>query len=200
MPVLFPESPQRRHAGAGAAAAVTLSLAAAALLAPVLAQAVLKTDPAKSTVSAVFRQLNVPVEAKFTRFAAAIDYDAARPAAAKATVDIDIPSFDLGDPDYNKEVLKKEWFNAAQFPKASFVSTAIAPGAAGKFTVNGKLTIKGRTSDVSFPLTVTQQAGHQVFDGAMPIKRLTYAIGEGEWKDTSVVADEVIIKFHVVAS
>ena len=53
---------------------------------------------------------------------------------------------------------------------------------------------------MSFPLTLKQEAGHQVFDGALPIKRLTFNIGDGEWKDTSVVADEVIIKFHVVAS
>ena len=35
--------------------------------------------------------------------------------------------------------------------------------------------------------------------GALPIKRLAYNIGEGEWKDTSMVADDVTIKFHVVA-
>ena len=179
---------------------VVVSSLALAIFIPSLASAVLKTEPAGSSVSAVFKQLNVPVEAKFRKFSAQIDFDATKPAAAKATVEIDIPSFDLGDPDYNKEVLKKEWFNAAQFPKASFVSSAITPGAAGKFTVAGKLTIKGKTTDVSFPLTLKQEAGHQVFDGALPIKRLTFNIGDGEWKDTSVVADEVIIKFHVVAS
>jgi len=39
-----------------------------------------------------------------------------------------------------------------------------------------------------------------IFDGALPIKRLTYNIGEGEWKATDTVADEVIIKFHVVTT
>ena len=175
-------------------------MTALALMIPGADAAILKTDPAKSSVGAVFKQLNVPVEAKFKKFNAQIDFDPAKPAAAKASVDIDIGSFDLGDPDYNKEVLKKEWFNAAQFPKATFVSTSIVPGAAGKFTVSGKLTIKGKTSDVSFPLTLKQEAGQQVFDGSLPIKRLTYVIGDGEWKDTAVVADEVIIKFHVVAS
>lgn len=181
---------------------VCLGLAALALVLPGIADAVLKTDPAASSVSATFKQLNVPVEAKFRKFIAHIDYEAGKAATAKAVVEIDVTSFDLGDPDYNKEVLKKEWFNAAQFPKASFVSTAIVPmpGPAGRLTVSGKLTIKGKTTDVSFPLTLKQDAGRQVFDGALPIKRLIYGIGEGEWKDTSVVADEVIIKFHVVAS
>lgn len=165
---------------------------------PVLA-ATLKADPAKSSITATFKQLNVPVDAKFRKFDAQIVYDAAKPDASKANVDIDVASFDLGDPDYNKEVLKKEWFNAAQFPKATFVSSQIKPAAGGKLDVTGKLTIKGKTTDVSFPMTVKKDGGSQVFEGALPIKRLTYNIGEGEWKDTGMVADEVTIKFRVVA-
>jgi len=161
--------------------------------------AVLKTDPAKSTVTATFKQMNVPIDAKFKQFSASIDYDAAKPDASKASVEINIASFDLGDPEYNKEVTKKEWFNAAQFPKASFVSTSIKSAGAGKLTVTGKLTIKGKTADISFPLSVKSEGGKQIFDGALPIKRLAYNIGEGEWKDTSMVADEVVIKFHVIA-
>ena len=171
-----------------------LAVAVAAIAAP------LKTDPAKSSVSATFKQIGVPVEAKFKKFTAAIDYDAAKPDASKATVEIDTTSMDLGDPEYNKEVAKKEWFNAAQFPKATFVSSSIKPAGAGKFNVAGKLTIKGKTTDVAFPMTVKTEAGKQVFDGTVPIKRLTYNIGEGEWKDTSTVADEVLIKFRVTAA
>lgn len=170
-----------------------LAIALVAVAAP------LKTDPAKSTVSATFKQMNVPVEAKFKKFTAAVDYDAAKPDAAKASVDIDTASIDLGEAEMNKEVAKKEWFNAAQFPKATFVSSSIKPAGAGKLTVAGKLTIKGKATDVSFPLTVKTEAGKQVFEGALPIKRLTYNIGEGEWKDTSTVADDVIIKFRVTA-
>jgi polyisoprenoid-binding protein YceI len=160
----------------------------------------LKTDPAKSTVTATFKQMNVPVDAKFKKFTANIDYDAAKPDAAKATVEVETGSMDLGDPEYNKEVTKKEWFNAAQFPKATFVSSSIKSAGAGKLTVTGKLTIKGKATDVSFPLTVKADGKNQVFDGVLPIKRLAYNIGEGEWKDTSMVADDVAIKFHVVAA
>ena len=161
--------------------------------------AVLKTDPAKSSVTATFKQMGVPVEAKFKQFSAQIDYDAAKPAASKATVEIQTASLDLGDAEYNKEVAKKEWFNTAQFPKASFVSSSIAPAGAGKLTVSGKLTIKGRSAVVSFPLSVKSEGGRQVFEGQLPIKRLAFNIGEGEWKDTSMVADEVVIKFRVTA-
>jgi polyisoprenoid-binding protein YceI len=185
-------------AAAVVATATTLSLASGASAAP------LKLDPAKSTVSAIFKQLNVPVEAKFKKFTAQIDFDSAKPESGKAGVDIDIASFDLGEAEYNEEVKKKDWFNAAQFPKASFVSSAIkaTPGTqpGTKYDVTGKLTIKGKSADVHFPLSVRKDGTAQVFDGSVVIKRLAFNVGEGEWKDTGMVADEVTIKFHFVAA
>lgn len=184
------------HRSTAVVTGVVLTLAIAI---PALASA-LKTDTSKSTVAAVFKQMGVPVEGKFKKFTAQIDYDSTKPEASKANVEIDITSFDLGDAGFNKETQKKDWFNSAQFPKATFISTSIKPAAAGKLDVTGKLSIKGKTADVSFPLSVKKEGTAQVFDGALPIKRLAFNIGEGEWKDTSMVADEIIIKFHVVAA
>lgn len=174
--------------------AALLGIALAASAAP------LKSDVARSSVAAVFKQMNVPVEAKFNKFNAQIDYDPVKPEASKATVDIDTASLDLGEAEMNKEVAKKEWFDSAKFPKASFVSSSIKPAGAGKLTVAGKLSIKGKSMDVAFPLTVKAEGGKQVFEGALPIRRLAFNIGEGEWKDTSMVADEVVIKFRVTAA
>jgi polyisoprenoid-binding protein YceI len=174
-------------------------LAALLAVAAAASAAVLKADPAKSSVSAVFKQMNVPIESKFKKHNIVIDYNAAAPDTSKASVEIETASLDLGDADMNKEVAKKDWFNSAQFPKATFVSSAIKSAGPGKLNVSGKLTIKGKAADVSFPITVKAEGGKQVFEGALPIKRLAFNVGEGEWKDTGMVADEVTIKFHVVA-
>ena len=80
------------------------------------------------------------------------------------------------------------------------MSSSITPAGAGKFNVAGKLSIKGKAANVSFPLTVKTEGGKQVFEGQLPIRRLAFNIGEGEWKDTSMVADEVVIKFRVTAA
>ena len=77
----------------------------------------LKVDATKSSVSAVFKQMGVPIETKFTKFSAQVDYDAAKPQNSKAIVDIDITSFDLGDPDYNQEVQKKNGLMGLNFQK-----------------------------------------------------------------------------------
>ena len=174
-----------------AASGTVLALAYAG---PVLAD----VDLAKSTVSAVSHQMNVPVDGKFKKFSAAVDFDPSKPATGHAQLSIDTSSYDLGDEDYNQQVRGKEWFDATAFPTATFVSTSIAAAAGGVYSVSGKLTIKGKTLDVVAPVTFKQDGANQVFDGVLPIKRLQFGIGTGEWKDTSVVADDVQIKFHIV--
>ncbi|WP_323121851.1 YceI family protein [Burkholderia alba] len=172
-----------------AAAALTVSGAALA-----------QVDLAKSKVSAISKQMNVPTEGVFKKFSAQIKFDPAKAAQGSAQVSIDIASYDLGDKMYNDQVAGKEWFDAKGFPQATFVSSAIAPAGGNKYNVTGKLTIKGHAETVTVPVTVTQNGATQTFDGVLPIKRSVYSIGTGEWKDTSVVADEVQIKFHIVAA
>jgi polyisoprenoid-binding protein YceI len=176
-------------------AATALALGAL-LLVPALAQ----VDAAKSSVIAVSKQMGVPVEGKFRRFSAQVSFDPAKPADGRASIEIDIASFDLGDADFNRETTKKEWFDAAKHPKATFVTTAIKPAGAGKFEAAGKLTIKGITRDVVAPVSFKAEGGQQVFEGVLPIKRLAFNIGEGEWKDTSTVADDVQIRFRIVTA
>lgn len=157
-------------------------------------------DSGKSSVTVTFKQEGVAVPANFKNVSGTIDFDPANPASGKAKIAVALASFDLGEPEYNKEVQKKEWFNSAQFPQAIFVSSEIKSTAAGKLSVQGKLTIKGRALDVSMPVAFKQDGKIQVFEGQLPIKRLYFNIGEGEWKDTDTLADEVIIKFKAVTS
>jgi polyisoprenoid-binding protein YceI len=155
-------------------------------------------DAARSSVSATFKQMGVPVEGKFKKVGGQVSYDPANPAVAQAKVDVEVASFDLGDPQYNREIQQKDWFDGARFPAASFTSAGVKAVGAGRLEVSGKLTIKGRSVNVSVPLAVRNDGGATVFEGSVPIRRLAFAIGEGEWKDTALLADEVIVKFHLV--
>jgi polyisoprenoid-binding protein YceI len=162
--------------------------------------ALAQVDVAKSTITATSKQMNVPVDGKFSKFSAQVKFDPAKPAEGSAQFAVDMGSYDLGDESYNDQVRGKDWFDAKTFPQATFVSSAIAPAGNNQFKVTGKLTIKGKSQTVVVPVTVAQQGGTQTFDGDLSIKRTQFDIGTGEWKDTSVVADDVIIKFHIVAA
>lgn len=175
-----------------------MKLTATAVTSLCLCVAHAQVDTSKSAVTATSKQMNVPIVGTFKKFTAQIIFDPARPMAASARLTIDTASYDLGDESYNQQVRGKDWFDTAQFPNATFVSSAVVPAVASQFQVSGKLTIKGKSENVTVPVTVTQQGATQTFDGTLPIKRSRFDIGSGEWKDTSVVADEVLIRFHIV--
>lgn len=156
-----------------------------------------QTDPARSSVDIVFTQMATRTPAHFRKFDARVDYDPTHPEAARASVDIAIASFDVGDAEYNQVALQKDWFDAAHFPTASFRSNAVKTASPGVLTVSGTLSIKGHALPVSLPVSVKEEGGARVFTGSLPIHRLAYGIGEGEWKDTAVVADEVVINFRI---
>ncbi len=154
-----------------------------------------QVDMSKSTVIATSKQMNVPTDGKFNKFTAQIAFDPAKPALGSANITIDTGSYDLGDDDYDKQVRGAEWFDASKYPTATFVSSAIAPAGGNKFNVTGKITIKGKSQTVTVPVTITQSGFTEIFDGALPIKRTQFDVGTGEWKDTSIVANDVSSNF-----
>lgn len=176
----------------------TLLTMAAALLAalavPALAQQVV---PAQSEISFVSKQMGVPVEGKFKKWTAQIAFDPKKAEAGKVGFTIDTGSASFGAAETDGEVPKAAWFNVAKFPQASFASGAIKALGGGKFDVAGKLTIKGATHDVVVPVTVTQSGANSTAVGSFTIKRLDFKIGEGEWADTSMVANDVVVKFKL---
>ena len=154
----------------------------------------------KSSLTFVSKQMGVPIDGSFRKFAASLAFDPAKPAAATARLDLDLNSIDAGSRDANDEVVGKPWFNVKVFPTATFVSSAVRPLGGDKFELVGKLTIKGKSQDVTAPFSFRQDGGNGVFDGAFVLKRLEFGVGDGVWSDVSTVANEVQIKFHIVAA
>lgn len=154
----------------------------------------------KSTLSFVYKQMDVPVEGRFKKFAARIDFDPAKPAAAKAALDVDLASIDTGSAEGDDEVAGKEWFDTKAHPQAQFVSSGVKALGGNRYEVSGTMSIKGRTHEVTAPFTFSPQGKAGLFEGAFVLKRADYAIGEGEWADFGTVANEIQIKFRFLAS
>jgi polyisoprenoid-binding protein YceI len=174
----------------------TLILSALALLAlPALAQQ--KLLPAQSELGFTFKQMGVAVDGRFKKFDAQISFDPAKLATSTVTMTVDIASATLGTPEVDAELPKAPWFNTAKFPQASFASSAFKSLGAGKFEVTGKLSVKGQSQTVVLPLAMTQTGALTTAVGVFTIKRLAFKIGDNEWADTSVVADDVQVKFKL---
>ena len=154
----------------------------------------------RSSLNFVFHEMGVAVNGRFRRFAAQLDFDPARLAGARAALDLDLASIDAGSDEANDEVSGPLWFNTRAFPQAHFVSNSVRALGGNRYELSGKLSIKGRTQDVTAPFTFTPGPGGGTIDGAFALKRADFAIGEGMWADTSTVANEVQITFHFLAS
>lgn len=154
----------------------------------------------KSSLSFVVREMNVPVDGKFRKFTAQVSFDPAKPETAKTSIDIDLASIDTGNPEANDEVVGKDWLDTKNFPQAHFVSSAFKALGGNRYEVVGKLSIKGRTRDVTAPFIFAPQGSGGTFDGAFTLKRADFAIGEGSWSDFSAVANEIQVKFHFAAT
>ena len=161
---------------------------------PALAQQVV---PAQSEIGFVSKQMGVPVEGKFKQWTAKIAFDPKKAEAGSVAFTLQTGSASFGAAETDAEVPKAEWFNVAKFPQASFASSAIKALGGGKFEVRGKLAIKGATQDVVVPVIVTQTGAASTATGSFVIKRLDFKIGEGEWADTSMVANDVTVKFKL---
>lgn len=153
---------------------------------------------AQSELSFTSRQMGVPVDGRFKRFDAQLNFDPKKPEAGKVAFTIDLASVSMGAPELDSELAKALWFDSKKMPQASFQSTAVKAAGAGKFEVAGKLTIKGQVRDVVVPITLAQAGALSTATGGFVLKRLEFKIGDGEWSDTSIVANDVQVKFKLV--
>ena len=179
------------------AAACSLLAAGLVLGGPALAAQLV---PAESRIGFVSRQMGVPVEGSFRRFDADIDFDPAKPGKGHFAIRVDTSSVDLPTRDAIEEVAKPGWFDAARFPRATFESTAVRAAGTDRYEVDGTLTVRGQARPVVVPVQLTRSPGRAVAEGEFTVRRLAFSIGAGEWADTSLVADEVLVRFRLVLS
>lgn len=200
------------HAWQPMAGLALLSIALAAPLSPVRAATPTAAKPTSATTTApsliagqselgfTAKQMGVPVEGKFKRFEAQLQFDPKQLATAHVRFNIDLGSATLGDPMFDAELVKPAWFDSKRLPQAQFVSSQIKGLGGGRYEVLGKLSIKGQSRDLTVPLSLSQAGAVSTASGSFVIKRLEFKIGDGEWSDTSMVANEVQVKFKFAFS
>jgi polyisoprenoid-binding protein YceI len=171
---------------------------AAAVLAAAPAMAQQKVLPApQSSMGFVFKQMGVPVQGQFKAWDAQLSYDPKKPEATKVSLSIKMGSVSFGAAETDAEAVKSPWFDVPKFPQAQFQSSTVKATGPGKLEVTGKLSIKGSSRDVVIPVSLVQAGGLTTATGEFAIKRLDFKIGDGEWADTSIVANDVKVNFKL---
>jgi polyisoprenoid-binding protein YceI len=122
----------------------------------------------------------VEVEGRFRDFDGAIMYDRDAPERSHIQWRVKVASVDTGEPDRDRALQQREYFDAARYPEISFVSSRVREVAADRLEVTGTITIRG----TSKPLTVQVAYGarHDVPDlGPMQIFQTTFRLNRLEF-------------------
>ncbi|MDQ6639930.1 MAG: YceI family protein [Pseudomonadota bacterium] len=177
----------------------------AALLAPLLVAAAgaepaapARLVPTQSEITFQVKQSGVPIDGRFRKFDAQLALDPKAPQTGSVTISIDTASATVGFAESDAELPRAPWFNSAKFPRAVFQSSAIKGLGGGRLQVAGKLDLKGNSHELVVPVTIVQSGAHSAASGEFVVRRLDFKIGENEWSDLGLVANDVRVRFKLV--
>lgn len=157
-------------------------------------------DPAKSSLEFSFVQAGAQNKGKFAKFPTTFDVSADGATATHLDVTVEMSSYDSGDKDRDDTLRGPDLFSVAKFPQAHFAATQITKTATG-FDAVGKLTIRGVARDQHIPFTfrTANEQGHAVgyLAGKTTIHRLDFGVGQGEWKSTEWVGNDVTVSYSL---
>lgn len=131
----------------------------------------------------------------FGKFTGRVTIDPATKNLTSVTADIDTTSLFTAIPKLTDHLKTADFLEVREYPTAKFASTKVTPGKDGTATVTGKLTLHGKTQEISFPATVTVTAEGLTLKSDFTINRgefgMTYGAGKVEDKvSLSVIVGE----------
>jgi polyisoprenoid-binding protein YceI len=153
--------------------------------------------PAGSTLTFTFTQEGAASKGSFKQFTTELGFDEKSPPTCSLKVEVQIASIDTQDKDRDEMVTGADLFDAQNHPSARYVADSFAKRANGDLEAVGKLTLRGVTHDLRLPLKITRNASGLELSGETSIKRLDYGVGQGDWKSTESVGDEVKVQYKV---
>jgi polyisoprenoid-binding protein YceI len=152
-------------------------------------------QPKESKLTFVGIQADAQFEGAFDRFNADIKFDPQDLAASRFDVTIDTASVDTRDSERDDAIKGEDLFAVKQFPTAHYVADKFTAKGGNKFTGLGKLTLRNVTRDVPIEFTFEQKNGSAWLRGSAQLKRLDFGVGQGDYKDTKDVGNDVKVSF-----
>jgi polyisoprenoid-binding protein YceI len=153
--------------------------------------------PTGSSLVFVFDQAGAASKGSFKHFTTELAYDENSPTAGTLNVKVQVGTVDTQDQERDEMLLGADLFNAQKFPAAQYAASSFARTGAGGLEALGKLTLRGVTHDLRLPLKIARTAAGLELSGETTIRRLDYGVGQGDWKTTEGVSDEVKIQYKV---
>ena len=152
-------------------------------------------QPKESKLTFVGTQADAEFEGTFEHFSADLRFDPQDLAGSRFDVKIDMASVNSRDSERDDALKSDDLFAVKQFPGAHYVAERFTAKGGNQFTAAGKLTLRNVTREVPIEFTFEKKDGSAWLKGSAQLKRLDFGVGQGDWKDTETVANEVKVNF-----
>ena len=161
-------------------------------------------DPTHTQVQFTYNHMGFSnITGRFDEVSGDFLFDAADPTKSSVSITIPVASISTGVAKLDEHLLKADFFDATQFPTATFKSTGVTAAGEGKLAVAGDLTIHGVTRPVVLDVTINGVGEHPMrklpaagFDASARIKRSDFGVGAY----VPAVGDEVTLSITVEAT
>lgn len=157
-------------------------------------------DAAKSTLEFSFVQAGAQNKGRFPKFSVNLVFADDNLAASKLDVSIDTAALDTGDQERDDTLKDTDLFDVKKFPQARYTATQFTKSGAG-YAAAGSLLLRAVTKPqrIEFTLRSATEQGRRVLymTGKSLVKRLDYGVGQGDWKSTEWVGNDVTITFNL---
>jgi polyisoprenoid-binding protein YceI len=158
-------------------------------------------DKAHSNIYFDVRHTYATVRGQFNDFSGNLKFDPNIPEVGQVTLEVNTKSINTGIPNRDNHLRSDEFFAVKKFPTMRFESTGVTQKEGNQYTLEGNLTIRGKTSRVAIPFTYfgtrenPLKKGQMVagFEARLSIDRLDYQIGPGKYFEMGVIGKKVDI-------
>lgn len=164
-------------------------------------------DPAHSSARFSVRHLVISnVHGDLSGLSGTLILDADNPGASTVSVEIDVDTINTGQPDRDTHLKSPDFFDVAQYPKITFVSTGVDMAGPDGGTVTGSLTLHGTTKEVTLDVEGSTSESKDPwgnmrvgFSAATKIKRSDFGLHWNAALETGgvVVGDDVKVTLEV---
>lgn len=156
-------------------------------------------DAARSQVGFSASMNDTAFQGQFRRWTARIAFDPARLAQSSVVADIETGSAVTANATRDQALPTPDWFNAAAFPRARFVSTGFRSLGGNRYVATGTLTIRNVSRPVQLPFTLTIANNVAQMQGQLTLDRTVFGVGQRQFAGAEPVAKTVTVNVRISA-
>jgi len=157
-----------------------------------MASAQYKPSDQGSALQFTIQNLGFDVHGSFTGLRGSITFDPQNISGSSFDVTIDASTVNTDNGMRDDHLKGEGYFDVKNYPVVHFTSTTVTAAKNGGYMVTGKLVIKNKTGDLSFPFTASPTGNGWLFKGSFKINRKDYGIG-----GTSTISNQLEVVLNV---